>query len=326
MPSTEIGKVVGRRDILVTGSVDRDIRRSERNGELERITRGWYRTGPPVGKLQDAVDRIVAMLRRAPSLVASHESAALLHRLPLVYALLDVVHLTRNARRGARRDPGRIIHARPIDPGDVQEIHGLPVTSIGRTLVDLGCTSPDPRTVIAAADAALQRRMLDPATLAAALAAAGHPSGIARARFLLRFADGRSESAGESVLRWLLAQAGLPDVELQVEVYSAAGIFLGRVDLAYPTAGVVVEFDGRVKYQALLRPGDDVTTVVLAEKAREDKLREAGLIVIRIVWADFADPTGLARRVREALTNGKRSVDAGLVTARLVTTPARRLP
>ena len=80
-----------------------------------------------------------------------------------------------------------------------------------------------------------------------------------------------------------------------------------------------------MKYQALLRPGEDATRAVVREKEREDKLREAGLLVIRVVWADFADPEGLARRMREAMTRGRRAVKAGLVTARLVPAAAVRI-
>src|SRR6478735_5237839 len=280
--------VVGRPHLLRSGHDDEDIRGQVRNGDLARITRGWYRTAPPADEQQDVIDRVIAHLMRAPGLVASHESAAVMHQLPLVFAKLTPIHLTCNSVTGGRRNRERVVHSSPLGASDVTRIAGHRVTSIARTLVDLGCASPDPRTVIAAADAALERKLVEPAAVGVALTAVGHRAGIARARFLLRFADGRSESAGESILRWLFAQVGLPEPAVQVEVRSARGTFLGRVDFAYPECGLVIEFDGYVKYQALLRPGEDVTRAVVREKEREDKRREAGLLVIRVVWADFA--------------------------------------
>src|SRR3712207_7767839 len=50
----------------------------------------------------------------------------------------------------------------------------------------------------------------------------------------------------ESVLRWLLHEAGLPAPELQYVVRDDAGGFLGRADLAWPDQEVLVEFDGAV--------------------------------------------------------------------------------
>src|SRR3712207_9501407 len=50
----------------------------------------------------------------------------------------------------------------------------------------------------------------------------------------------------ESVLRWLLHEAGLPAPELQYVVRDDAGGFLGRADLAWPGQEVLVGFDGAV--------------------------------------------------------------------------------
>src|SRR3712207_8766182 len=50
----------------------------------------------------------------------------------------------------------------------------------------------------------------------------------------------------ESVLRWLLHEAGLPAPELQYVVRDDAGGVLGRADLAWPDQEVLVEFDGAV--------------------------------------------------------------------------------
>jgi very-short-patch-repair endonuclease len=50
----------------------------------------------------------------------------------------------------------------------------------------------------------------------------------------------------ESVLRWLVHEAGLPAPVVQYDMRDASGRFLGRGDLAWPEHRVLVEFDGDV--------------------------------------------------------------------------------
>ena len=62
------------------------------------------------------------------------------------------------------------------------------------------------------------------------------------------------------------------------------------------------EFDGKVKYGRLLRPGESPADAVFREKVREDRLREAlqwGMV--RLVWADLYRPAATAARIRRLL-------------------------
>lgn len=101
---------------------------------------------------------------------------------------------------------------------------------------------------------------------------------------MLDVADGRVDSPLESFTRWILRQLGLPPPLLQVDVLHR-GVFLGRVDFAWPELGVVLEADGMVKY---------VDGALKAEKRRELALRRAGLEVVRSTWDDCKDPEGFA--------------------------------
>jgi very-short-patch-repair endonuclease len=56
----------------------------------------------------------------------------------------------------------------------------------------------------------------------------------------------------------------------------------------------VIEFDGAVKYGA-------TADAVLAEKWREDRLRERGYGVLRVGWADLDRPRDTAARIWQAL-------------------------
>ena len=62
--------------------------------------------------------------------------------------------------------------------------------------------------------------------------------------------------------------AGLPAPVLQWEVCSPCGAVVARVDFGWPELRTVGEFDGRVKYGRLLRPGQDPGDAVFEEKRR----------------------------------------------------------
>ncbi len=264
---------------------------------------------------------ITAVAGRSPDLVVSHRSAALAHGLPVSADARPAVHLTRRALSGARRSSNRRVHAGPVLPDEVVTVCGLAVTAIPRTLVDLA-RERDGRDALAAADAALHRRLVRPEAVQASLLASRNRTGIGRARRLLGLADGRSESFGESALGLVMIEIGLPLPELQVVVRDRVGTSLGRVDFAYPAFDLIIEFDGDLKYGVLVPPGETVRDVVMAERKRERRMQEAGFIVIRIVWSDLLDLDVLARRIREAMVRGRRAVAAGLVTGTMRLRPA----
>jgi very-short-patch-repair endonuclease len=117
----------------------------------------------------------------------------------------------------------------------------------------------------------------------------------------LAFADHRSESVGESRLRVLMDTHGLPAPELQVEFGTGVGEVLARVDFLFRQHRVVVEFDGLVKYR------EDAVDVVLREKRREDQVRAAGYLVVRVDWDDLEHPELLVRRIRQAFALAEKA-------------------
>ena len=96
--------------------------------------------------------------------------------------------------------------------------------------------------------------------------------------------------------------ARLPTPELQFSVFTHDGRFVGRSDFGWPEFGVLGEFDGKSKYGELLRkPGQSAEQVLVAEKRREDRLRELGWMVIRWMWQDLMCPESLIGRLPEGL-------------------------
>jgi very-short-patch-repair endonuclease len=110
---------------------------------------------------------------------------------------------------------------------------------------------------------------------------------------------------GESRSRVLLDRARLPAPVLQWEV--PARRWVGRTDFAWPELRTVGEFDGRVKYGRLLRPGQEPGDVVFDEKRREDAIRDAGFQVVRWVWADLDDFDEVVARLYAAFARARGS-------------------
>jgi len=63
---------------------------------------------------------------------------------------------------------------------------------------------------------------------------------------------------------------------------------VGRSDFGWEEQRTLGEFDGRVKYGRLLRPGETAADTVYREKRREDALRDQGWQLVR--WSAAAAP------------------------------------
>lgn len=313
-----------RGELLDEDVTDQEIEARIRANALTRVRRGAYRknTAPRPTPGDDALNDTDPYgerqhLRRAraawftsPTLVISHVSATLLHGLPIVGRAPERVHLMRNARTGGGIFPDKHVHAARLLDDDIVAIDGVTATSVGRTLLDLARTSPI-TTAVVAADDAVHRGVITVAELRDRLRSVGPIRGSRRAARALALIDGRSESSGESRTRVALALQGLPPEQVQIEIFDADGVFVGRADFGYASAGVLVEYDGRSKYGELRKPGETTLDVVLAEKRREEALTGLGWLVMRITAADLAHPEDLARRVTRACAQRTPIVAAG---------------
>lgn len=320
-------RIIRRSEVLARGFHDQDIQRELRAGNIMRLAHGAYSAPPSVGdKHMQArelyVRRVLAVAHRMPHAIVSHESAAALYGLPLGKDLQERVHLTRVGLGGSRRGKDFQLHCSRLEPEDHHVMHyrggnypavTVRVTAPARTVLDT-CRSGRYASCLALTDAALQNKLVTPPDLERAMEQFVGRMGAARARRVLRASDGRSESPGETRMRFYFAQLGLPPLELQVDVYDSRGVHLGRTDGGYVEDAVLFEFDGDAKYTRLRRPGESLTDVILREKQREHLLIEAGYIVIRFVWKDFYDLDSVRSRVLDAIARGRRSRAAGLVT------------
>jgi hypothetical protein len=208
--------------------------------------------------------------------------------------------VTRSRRSGGRRDPRVHVYAAPLRADEIEFIDGVPVTSAARTVTDVARTVPFEQAVVIA-DRALAEGAVTPAEPADAIARQKGWPGAPRARRVLGFADGRSGSVGESRSRVAILRAGLPPPELQREFRDGWGGHVGTVDFWWEKQRLIGEFDGLVKYGRLLKPGESVADAVVAEKIREDALRDQDTRMLRWLWTDLAPFTSTAARLRERL-------------------------
>jgi hypothetical protein len=295
-----------RRNALQQGWSDDELARLARSGELSRLRRGAYVDGPlpenAATRHRMLVHATLAGLRRPA--VVSHQSAAVLLDLPLWGARLDRVHVTR--RPPAWNDNSRVLvcHVAQLRDDEVVRVNGVHVTSPVRTLLDLARSLPHEAAVVVL-DLALHRRVVTHELLQQRLLDIAGTRGSRSAARAVAAADERSESVGESRSRLVLHRLGLPPSSLQFQVVDG-GVRLGRADFAWEEEGVLGEFDGRVKYGRLLRPGQDPGDAVFEEKLREDAFRDLGWGVVRWVWSEIDRPDRLGARVRRALDRSRR--------------------
>jgi hypothetical protein len=291
-----------RRDALGEGFSDDEIGRLTRGRTWTRLRRGAYLNGDAPGgaaaRHRLLVSATLGQLRRPA--VVSHQSAAVLHGLPLWDVPLDRVHVTR--RPPAWNDVSRVlfVHVGHLDDDEIVEVRGLPVTSPARTAVDLARALPFDHAVVLL-DAALHAGVCTEAALTDGLGRCiGRPGARAAGR-AVRFADGRSESVGESRSRIVLRALRVAPTALQFPVRTVEGALLGRADFAWEDRRVIGEFDGRIKYGRLLRPGQEPGDAVFEEKRREDAIRDGGWGVVRWTWRDLDAPGRLGARIQRAL-------------------------
>lgn len=277
-----------RAELLLQGYDDDEIRRRVKAGTLQRLFRGVYSSADPDAGAPGTEEQHLLHARAAarvgdPSLVFSHVTAAVAHDLPVPRASLAHVHMIKPDGTGGSHVEGVRLTRTSLLPHEVTDVNGLAVTSVARTLADLGRTVA-PGWALAAHDQAFRQLLGTPAGVQETLVRMRGIPGVRNARRVLESSDPRAESPAESLSRMVFIEAGLAPDALQKEFHHAEGT--DRVDFWWAD-GVVGEFDGQAKYHANAHTGQTPGKIVWLEKRREDRLRRLGLIVVRWVWDDL---------------------------------------
>ncbi len=281
--------VITRAQALEQGYTPEEVRVLVRRGNWIAIRRGAYVdsstwAGADTSRRHLLLTR-AALLAVDDESVASHDSAAVAHRLPTWGLDLRAVMLTRPRRRTARREAGVVHHIAELPDPHVTTAQGLPVTSAVRTALDIS-RERGYEAGLVCTDAALHAGAAIADLRKAADLMAEWPGGATSSAVALA-ADGRIESPGESLTRVILDTMSIAwEPQLRLPAVGA------RADFELVGLGVIVEFDGRAKY--VTKGGTPDVQALWEEKKREDRIRELGYEFVRVYWEDlFGD-----RRIR----------------------------
>jgi len=267
-----------------------DIRRERRRARLFAPMRGVLSPiVPDVDSGGDAARHRAALMTSGAVLlrsgqIGSGRSAAIVHGVP-IFRVPDRPEVTTRRTLTLGKRSRTHVYSGGLAEHEITNWYGTAVTTPSRTLVDLG--RHDRRDAIMAADAALREDLVTRSDLDAALASAVGWPYSRRAAAVLALADPRAESPLESLVRLALHDDGFPPPELQFII----GPY--RVDFYWPKYGMVLEADGRVKYDVATRRKDD--------QAWRDKQREIALVrcgvrtVERVTWTDVVTTTAWRR-------------------------------
>ena len=215
---------------------------------------------------------MAAVLAYGPLAAASHRTAAGLRGLRADNSARTEISLP---LRSARSRPGITAHASPtLRAGDVTNCHGIPCTTVARTLLDLADVVPR-RQLERAVEQAEVLRVFDLVELRAVIAGANGRRGAAVLRGVLAQLDdepGLTASELEEAFLALCRDAGLPEPAVNEWLAVDDGPPL-KADFLWREQRLIVEVDGWAAHGTRNRFESD--------RRRDQRARRAG-------WTRFA--------------------------------------
>ena len=265
------------------------IARRTRQGRLHRVRDGVYAVGQ--ARLSPRGGRWAAVLSGGDGAVLSHQSAAAEWAVRALPG--GAQHITVLPGNGSRSRPGLRVHRTKLTGDDVSLRAGLWVTTVARTLIDLGdvLRVEQVRHAFVRAE---QARLLDVAELDGALERAGRRRGAAMLRGLLRAYDPRWQATRSGLeLRMLdiVRDHALPQPDVNAWI---AGRW--EADLLWRAERVIVEVDGGAVHGTPSARSRDA--------ARDRALRRLGYRVVHVADVELGNRPAVARKVRRALHRG----------------------
>ncbi|MGW1677928.1 endonuclease domain-containing protein [Saccharopolyspora sp. NPDC002376] len=227
-------------------------------------------------------------MRLPPTAMLTGLSAATLHGVPIADFSTPVDVIVPREFGMHRRQGLRCSAVRTYD-FEHTSWHDIRLAGIERTAFDL-IKRRSIALSVAHFDALAHAGLITPERIAKFLSGRGD-NGVVRARLRIPYLDGRAESIPESVLRVELNLRNLEPLP-QFEVF-LRGQFVARVDLAFPTEQVAVEYDGQWHSDP---------AQIRKDQIRRRRLTEARWLVITVTNEDMQGSLdGLATTIRSAL-------------------------
>ena len=274
--------LITHEQLLALGLTRQAIAKRVRRGTLHRRFRGVYsRGGAP---LSDEALQFAVVLACGAGAGLSHRAAARLYGCSRFRApLIEVVSPRRRAIAGAR-----VHHCRNLDPRDLSEHRGIPITTVHRLFIDLADVLTPHQLANVIHEAAYWGRYVE-AAIRDAMARSNGRHNLAvleRAMELHRMGSAGTKSGAEDAFLRLALPEPLVNTHL-----------LGReVDFHWPAERVAVEVDGI----------DGRPWNVADDAGRDEALAAAGYTVLRFRDRDVHERGALVRdRVDAALGAGR---------------------
>jgi very-short-patch-repair endonuclease len=204
----------------------------------------------------------------------SHETAAALHGLG-AFKQEGRIALTSTTRM--RTQPWfRVYRVEALSHTDKEDVEGLPVTKVPRTLFDLAART-DRTTLRSCVDQALREKKTTMKALEREVSRSKNRPGVRDMRELLRELKGQggpTDSKLEDLCLETISAAGLPRPTVQRSL--VVGRRRRRLDLLYEEHGVVIEADGFASHSGIDSFEDD--------RQRNNSLIASGFRVLHWTW------------------------------------------
>ena len=273
------------------------IKRRCSSGRWNQVLPGVYAlSGAPQSEAHRIMAAVLWARARAETRTrscASHGTAARLWGLGCRRGPIDLI----SPRPLKSRDREIVVHRVELEDIDIGAVQGIPVTTVARTLFDLGATH-SLEEVESALEAALRKGLVSLPRLRWQMDRSGG-YGRRGSSTLRRLLDDRSrgyipsESELELRLFRILKRARLP-LPVRQNVIKHQGRFIARVDYAYPSRHLVIEVHGWKHHGAKNRWQSDL--------ARGNLVMLSGARTLEFTWDDVTrEPQEVASLVRRAL-------------------------
>jgi very-short-patch-repair endonuclease len=276
--------VVERQQLLEAGVTRHQIVARLASGRLVELHRGVYLVGAVASPHAHEMAALLAYDLRA---ALSHRSASALWSL-LPYPATAPVWITIPPERNASRPRIKAIRA-SLDPGDIRERHGMPLTSPPRTLLDMAALLEIDELESLVAEAHFRGKARD-SELRHQIERNPHKRGVATLRRVLDLPGGpkRTRSPAERWMLRLLRDRGITGYETNARIHGF------EVDFSWPEVGLVIEVDGYDAHSGRVAFERD--------HLKRATLTAHGLHVMPVTGRQIKrDPDGVVKRLLRAL-------------------------
>jgi very-short-patch-repair endonuclease len=248
-------------------------------GSLHRVHQGVYAVGHL--RLTREGRWMAAVLAYGPQALLSHRTAAALWNIGAGASQIEVSTPSCRHRR-----PGIRTHRAPLHAEDHGICHGIPVTSVARTILDLSAVLKTEDRLARVVEDADRLQLFDLNALNRAIDRRPQARGARRLRAVMADYQGAEDTRSglERDFLALIRRAKLPPPQVNVLV---AGVL---VDVHWPAWALVVELDGRTFHSS--------PRAFERDRIRDATLQKHGYRVLRITRKRLAhDPTSVLQDV-----------------------------